>query len=421
MKQRYPNYFLALMAISGFVWSSWGIAATDAEMVKPAITGADAPMVDKGSMTFDRSLPPLGIEQTGNVATLPFNYPESWVLVDESSFAAMASGKVIVLDAAETKPAKRIKGTMDKSFLGNFAQSKKRGEFYLMETFHSRGTRGPKEDVMTVYDKQTLTIKKEIVWPKANRLQALPQRYAIGVSKDERFLFSSNFDPAASITVIDLDRLEIVVEIGTPGCVLSYPVGARAVASVCSNGAMLTTRINNDGTLKSQSRSNPFFHTDNTPIFEHPVYHQDMAYFWGFKGLLHQFDMRGKTAKYLGAWDALSPEDKKGGWRPSGLILNDIDDAGLIYTIFQPDGREGSQTHGGSQVRVYDPLKKKLIRTIDMPKWAISIAVTRGDHPLLIATNGELALDVFNALDGSLLHTISDFGSTTPLATHKSF
>lgn len=388
----------------------------------PAITGADAPAPsDKAAVEVKTELPPLPIEETGRVVTLPRSYPESWMMVDEASFFSMFGGKVIVLDVAETNPAKRIKGLMHKNLLGNFAQSKTRGELYILETFHKRGWRGPKEDVLAIYDKETLSIKKDLDWPKANRMQALPERYNMALSPDEKLLYAANFDPAASFNVVDLDAQAVVAQIGTPGCVLTYPVGKRSVASICSNGAMLTTVLNEDGTLKSQSRGEPFFDTDDTPVFEHAVYVDGIAYFPSFKGLLHSFDMRGETAEYLGSWDMLSEQDKAGNWRPSGLGLNDFDDAGLIYTIFQPDGREGTQTHGGTQVRVYDPVKKQLVRTIETPGWAISIAVSRGDNPLLVVTNGDLNLDVFDAKTGAHVQTVADFGSTTPLLVHKSY
>lgn len=396
--------------------------AAEATKAGPAITGADAPAPsEKPAVAVNGKLPPLPIEETGRVETLPRSYPESWMMVDEASFFSMFGGKVIVLDVAETNPAKRIKGLMHKNLLGNFGQSKTRGELYILETFHKRGWRGPKEDVLAIYDKETLSIKKDLEWPKANRMQALPERYAIALSADEKLLYAANFDPAASFNVVHLDSQQVVAEIGTPGCVLTYPVGNRSVASICSNGAMLTTVLNEDGSLKSQSRTEPFFDTDDSPVFEHAVYVNGIAYFPSFKGLLHGFDMRGEQAKYLGSWDMLSAEDKAGNWRPSGLGLNDFDDAGMIYTIFQPDGHEGSQTHGGTQVRVYDPVNKKLVRTIETPAWAISIAVSRGDNPLLVVTNGELNLDVFDAQTGTLVQTVSDFGSTTPLLVHKSY
>ena len=388
----------------------------------PAITGADAQHPsDKPVVIADGKLPPLPIEETGRVATLPESYPESWMMVDEASFFNMYGGKIIVLDVTEKKPAKRIKGLVHKNLLGNFTQSKTRSEFYVLESFHARGWRGPKEDVLVIYDKKTLSIKKEIVWPKPNRMQALPERYAMAVSGDEKLLYAANFDPAASFNVIDLDSQAIVAEIGTPGCVLTYPVGLRSVASICSNGSMLTTKLNEDGSLASQKRSEPFFDTNETPIFEHAVYINGVAHFPGFKGMLHSFDMSGDEAGYLGSWDMLSAEDRAANWRPSGLGLNDFDDNGLMYTIFQPDGHEGSQTHGGTQVWVFDLQKKERVRVIDTPGWAISIAVSRGDNPLLVVTNGELSLDVFNANDGSHIQTVSDFGSVTPLLVHKSY
>ncbi len=77
-------------------------------------------------------LPPLPIEQTGNVEVLPNDFPQSWMFVDESSFMSMFGGKMILLDVAEPKAAKRIKGTADKNLLGNFIQAKTRPEFYIM-------------------------------------------------------------------------------------------------------------------------------------------------------------------------------------------------------------------------------------------------------------------------------------------------
>ena len=399
-----------------------GVENTGAEIKGPEITGADATHPsEKPTVKANSKLPPLPIEETGRVATLPASYPETWVMIDEASFFSMFGGKVIVLDVAETKQPKRIKGLVPKNLLGNFAQSKTRGEFYVLETFHARGGRGPREDVLAIYDKKTLSISKEIVWPKPNRMQALPERYAMSLSGDEKLLYAANFDPAASFNVIDLNSREIVAEIATPGCVMTFPVGNRGVASLCNNGSILSTSLNADGTLAKQSRSEPFFDTDTTPIFEHAVYINGNAYFPSFKGLLHGFDMTGEEPKYLGSWDMLSEEDKKGNWRPSGLGLNDFDDNGMMYTIFQPDGHEGSQTHGGTQVWVYDVAKKKRVRVIETPNWAISISVTRGDNPLLVVTNGELALDVFNAKDGSFIQTVSDFGNVTPLMVHKSY
>jgi len=176
-------------------------------------------------------LPPLPIEEMGRVEVLPENYPESWVFVDEVSFFNMHSGKVILLDVAEKTKNHRIKGLVDKSLIGNFLQAKTRPELYVMETFHERGSRGPRTDVLAIYDKTTLSITKELFWKDSTRLTALPERYSMTMSADERFLFVANMNPGTSFTVVDLETKEIVETIGTPGCVLTYPTGKNSVTS----------------------------------------------------------------------------------------------------------------------------------------------------------------------------------------------
>ena len=389
-----------------------------------AITGFIAALATGGMALAEQGPasipPPLAIEKTGNVLSLPASYPESWVMVDEASFFSMYGGKVIVLDVMETAPAKRIKGMVHKNLLGNFAQHQKRPEFYVLETFHERGWRGKKTDVFVVYDRSTLKIKKEFVWP-TDRMQALPRRYDMTVSGDQDYLYAANFTPAASFSVVRLDGHELLGTIDTPGCVLTFPAGKRSVASLCNNGGMLTTVVNKDGSLKSQHRMEPFFDTDKTPIFERPAIVKGRAYFPSFTGMMHEIDLSGEVAKYKGNWNLLSEEEQAANWRPAGLGLVDRDDQGLLYLIMQPDGAEGTHSHGGSHIWVIDVRKKQRVRTIEAPNWAISLAVTRGKSPKIVVTNGELSLDVIDAESGELLQTISDIGSVTPLIVYKSY
>ncbi|MGI9288634.1 MAG: amine dehydrogenase large subunit [Pseudomonadales bacterium] len=364
--------------------------------------------------------PPLPIEETGRVLSLPESYPEHWMMVDEASFFSMYGGKVIVLDVLEKNPAKRIKGMVHKNMLGNFAQHQIRPEFYVLESFHERGWRGKRTDVLVIYDRSTLKIKKELVWP-TERLQALPRRYAMAVSGDQKLLFAANLNPATSFSVVNLDTEEIIDTIATPGCVLTFPTGLRSVSSLCNNGGMLTTVVDESGKMKSQMRLKPFFDTDKTPIFERPAIIDGMAYFPSFTGDMHVINLKGEAAEYVEKWSLISDTERKENWRPSGLGLIDKDDQGLLYLIMQPDGAEGTQSHGGAQVWVFDVNKKQRVKIIETPGHAISIALTRGAKPKLVVTNGELVLDVFDADSGEFIQSITDFGQVTPLVVHKSY
>lgn len=372
------------------------------------------------AITVDPSLPPLAIEKTGKVEVLPNKYPESWMFVDESSFTSMFGGKMIVLDVAEPSHAKRIKGTADKNLIGNFARAITRPEFYIIESFHERGSRGPRTDILAIYDKTTLKPIKEIVL-EHTRLTAIPRRDGATLSKDEKFLYIANFTPAASFTVVDLDTHEVVGTVGTPGCVLPFPTGERGVTSICSNGSLLTTTLDEKGNKASQHRIAPFFNTDTSPIFERPITIDGIAYFPSFEGDIHEVDLSADVAKYKGKWSLTNEQERKAGWRPGGVALMDSDEQGLLYVIMNESGFDGSQTHGGNQVWVFDVKEHKRVATIDAPNWAVSVATTRGKDPLLVVTNGEMNLDVINPKSGELIRTLSDFGNITPMILFKAY
>ena len=372
---------------------------------------------------LNERLPPLPIEPIGQVATLAADFPESWMYVDEISFANMFGGKIILMDVAETRPAKRIKAMADKALIGNFTQARSRNEFYIMETFHERGARGKRTDVLAIYDKTTFNIVKELIWDETGtvRVQALPERYSMTLTADERFLLVSNFSPAASFTVVDLDTREIVTTIGTPGCVLTYPTGKNGVSSLCNNGGLLSTVLDNNGYMQAQYQIAPFFDTDKTPIYERPAIVDGIAYFPSFAGLVHAIDLRGDVAAHLETWSLVSAQERRQNWRPSGLALIDTDEQGLVYLLMNPGGHDGSQTHGSEHVWVFDMAAKQRLRAIDLPNFGISLALSRGARPKLVVTNGDMNLDVLDARSGAFMQTISDFGNTTPLLLNKAY
>lgn len=365
-------------------------------------------------------LPPLPIEEVGHIESLPEQYPDSWMLVHDPNYSSMFGGKVIVLDVLAKEKGEQIKGMIDNSLFGSFAVASKRSELYVLETFHERGSRGKRTDVLTIYDKSTLSPMKEITWPKV-RLQALPRRHAAALTPDEHFLMGANFSPAGSITVIDLEKKEVVESFDTPGCVLTFATGERSVSSLCSNGGMMTTVLDDEGKKINQSLMPSFFNTDTSPIFERPTIINQIAYFPSFHGEMHEIDLSGEVAKYKEKWSLLTPEEETAGWRPGGLSLIDNDDQDLAYIIMNPNGAEGTQTQGGPQVWVFDLQKKQKIKAIDIPNWAVSIAVTHGKDPALVVTNAAMGLDIFDAKTGELIQNLTNFGVVTPLTVYKGY
>ena len=136
--------------------------------------------------------PPLPIEPTGIIETLPKAYPEHWFLVHDVAFFHMSDGKIYVIDAdADTQP-EQVKGTFNLSLIGNITQSARRHEMYSMETFHSRGSRGDRLDALTIWNPATLSPLAEVLWPKPIRYVGMPQRYAMLLIDNDRFLAVAN-------------------------------------------------------------------------------------------------------------------------------------------------------------------------------------------------------------------------------------
>ncbi|MFX8934007.1 amine dehydrogenase large subunit, partial [Acinetobacter baumannii] len=73
---------------------------------------------------------------------------------------------------------------------------------YSPETYFSRGTRGERTDVVTLYDPAHLSVIGEISVPP-KRSSNMPMLSNAQLTDDGRFLMIYNFTPAQSITVVD--------------------------------------------------------------------------------------------------------------------------------------------------------------------------------------------------------------------------
>jgi len=369
-----------------------------------------------GALAQAAEPPPLAIEPTGIVETLPANYPASWFLVHDIGFFHMSDGKVYVIDTAAPTLAQQVKGTFNVSMIGNVLQSAPRSEIYATETFHARGTRGERTDVLTIWDQTTLSPKGEVILPGNKRFQGMPERYALLLIDDDRWLGVANFSPATSVTLIDLDSRKIIGEVATPGCALVYPTGKRGFSSLCADGRLLSTELAADGSVAKQTRTEPFFNSDTSPIFERPTRVGNTLYFPSIAGLVYPVDVSGPVAKVGEPWNLVPEAERAKNWAPAGIGLIDHDDQGRFYIIMHPDAIDGSYQGGGPEVWVYDAAAKKRVQRIALKSWGLGLAVSRGKDPVLMVVNpADMSLEMYNAGSGEYIKTISDFGQETPL------
>ena len=363
------------------------------------------------------ALAELQPEPMGVIKTLPATWPAHWIIAHDAAFFHMSDGKMIVLDADSDDPHQRFKGFMNSSFIGMFVQARTRPEIYVAETFRSRGTRGERTDVLTIYDKTTLGPVGEVVIPP-KRSSNMPTDYNLRLVDGEKLALIYNFTPAQSVSVVDVVAREFLAEIPIPGCALTYPMGGRAFSSVCSDGSMLTVTIGPDGQQTTSSRTERFFDNDDDPMMEKAAMHDGIAYFPTFLGNIYPVDLNGAMPVVGNSWSMI--DDEEGGWRPGGLQLAASDAGGNLYFLMHPEGREGSHKDPGIEVWVFDGEAESRVKRISLELPAISISVTRDEEPLLVATNVNMEIDVYDATSGEHLRTLGDFGQETPLILRAS-
>lgn len=360
--------------------------------------------------------PPLPVEPIGVVETLPGTYPESWFLVHDAAFFHMSDGKVYVIDSARDTVAEQIQGTFNVSLIGNILHSPERGEIYATETFHTRGTRGERKDYLTIWDQETLSPSAEIFLPGKKRYMGMPGRETLLLLNDSRWLAIANFGPASSVTLVDLEKREIINQVPTPGCTFVYPTGERGFSSLCADGRFMSTALEADGSIGQQVRTESFFSSDDNPIFERAAIIGDTAYFPGFDGTVWPVDFGGPVAEVGEAWHLVPEAERSEGWAPGGIGIITEDDLGRFYVLMHPDAKDGSQNGGGPEVWVFDPAKKARVARIALQEWGLSLTVSRGQDPKLLVTNPvNMALELYDARSGKYLKTITGLGQETPL------
>jgi len=351
-------------------------------------------------------------ERPGVIRTLPETWPAHWIIAHDAAFFHMSDGKLIVLDADSDEQHQRFKGFMNSSFIAVFVQARTRPEIYVAETFRSRGTRGERTDVLTIYDKRTLGPVGEVVLPP-KRSSNMPTDYNLRLADDEKLALIYNFTPAQSVSVVDVVAREFLAEIPIPGCALAYPMGGRAFSSLCADGSLLTVTIGDDGQQASSSRTAAFFDSDSDPMMEKAVMAGGVAYFPTFHGNVFPVDLNGAAPVVGDSWSMLGGGDA--GWRPGGLQLGASDSSGRLYFLMHPEGREGSHKDPGVEVWVFAGETENRVKRIELTVPAISIGVTRDEEPLLVATNINMEIDVYDGTSGEHLRTLGDFGQETPL------
>lgn len=316
-------------------------------------------------------------------------------------------------------------------------------EIYVAESYFSRGVRGDRTDVVTIYDARTLQPVHEIPIPP-KRAEYFPGNAPNALSDDGRFVAVFNLTPMTSLSIADVRERRFVTEVQTPGCSLVYAAGPRRFFMLCANGAALVVTLDEAGQATTVVRTEPFFDPQKDPVTEKAVRRGDEWLFVSFEGKIHPVGVGGAELEFGEPWSLLSDADRAASWRVGGLQHLAVHAAsGRLFALLH-QGPPDTHKQPGTEVWVYDLAEKRRVQTIpvlnplrsfvgqqmglegrgrtgQVGAWLLDrvlpnpgverIAVTQDEKPILI-TGASLppTVTIHDATTGAVLREISEPG-----------
>ena len=355
---------------------------------------------------------PSDLDSGPTVMSLPTPPSKHWVWVNDFVFPHMADGMAMLVDGDTGK----YLATLSTGYSFERIVLPRDGKVvYSPETYFSRGTRGKRTDVVTIYDGATLAVQGEIQIPP-KRSSNMPAMGNAVLTDDDRFLLVYNFNPGQSVTVVDTASRSFVGEIEIPGCALVFPTGPRSFFSMCADGGLLAIGLDDAGHAITQERMEPFFDAVGDPVTEKPVRVGDTWYFASFDGRIYTVKNGPRGLAPGDSWWLASAAEREQGWRPGGLQHLAVH-AGRnrLYALVHQGSRD-THKDPGTTIWVYDLATRRRVQQITTRNLASSIQLTSDDQPLLFtAFLGSNVLDVYDPASGKLLRSVAEIGTTPTL------
>ena len=355
---------------------------------------------------------PSDLETVAAKPTLRSPPGRHWVWVNDFVFTHMADGQAHLVDA----DSGRYLGMLSTGYsFERVVVPRDHKVIYSPESYFSRGTRGTRTDVVTMYDPATLNVLEEIAIPP-KRSSNLPMMGNAELTDDDHFLLIYNFNGASSVTVVDTVARRFVGEVEIPGCALVYPVGPRSFFTLCGDGSAQLIDLDDAGAVLRQVRTSQLFDADHDPVTEKPVRVGATWYFVSFDGRIIPVRYDAGSLSAGASWWLTSAAERKQGWRPGGMQqLAAHAGKNRLYAIMHQGGRDAHKDPGAA-VWVYDLASRQRVRRITLRGLTSSIQVSPDDAPLLYGIFIDRgALDVYDALDGQHLRTVGELGTSPSL------
>lgn len=320
--------------------------------------------------------------------------------------------------------------------------STERNEIYSVDVGYSRGNRGERTDFLTIYDLETLRYKNEILFPTRAATGNTAIAYSARIGS--RFIGVFNQFPATSISILDLDTLRFVDEIGVSGCSGIYPIDELRFATLCGDGTATVVELTEEGQKSALVHSEKFFDTLEDPVFTSAGRMGQKWVFVSFGGRVHTLDFSGRNPVVAPAWSLYGEADEPSEWRPGGLQLVAVHAQSQRLFVVMHRGGAGSHKDAGPEIWSFDLTERKRIGRIEPPslsaaflggmlgipsdsfsftllKWVLppdtvhSIAISQDASPVLFMRNAGIgAVGVVAPDEGRVIRILGEAGLFGP-------
>lgn len=262
-------------------------------------------------------------------------------------------------------------------------------KIYAMSNYNARIMWGETTSVVQEFDVQTQSLLREFEVP-AKLAMVDSQPALIQLSSDEKFVLVQNATPATSVSIVDLEKGEFLVEIPTPGCWGILPtVTDNAFTTICGDGTFATYSWAADGTFGEPVKSEQIFDVDADALFTNPAELNGKLVFASFKGNLYVVDITGEAA----VLEEVLPmaEGVEGDWAPSGSeVIAGHHGTSTVYVLMHSGAYEGSHKNESEEIWAYD-LTNKTLGYRSFSDAEDTLMMVQGDVPMLYAAgNGEI-------------------------------
>ncbi|WP_242129452.1 amine dehydrogenase large subunit [Sphingobium sp. Sx8-8] len=288
--------------------------------------------------------------------------------------------------------------------------------YYVSETIWSKGNRGTRQDMVSVYDSSSLKLVSEIAIP--NRILVNEREHNFILADDGKLGFVYNFSPASAVNVVDLAKRKFVKTVELPGCAALIPNPGVGFSALCSDGSMATVAAPAGKAQITHSAS--FFPANDDPIFENFAYDKakNLAIFVSYTGLVY-------TAK-MGASPVISAPfslQEAAGYAPASTKPLSVDwypgsrqpmaynaTTGEVFVLMHM-GEYWSHKAFGDEIWVLDVANRKVARRFPLKDPAAHIGVSQGAEAMIFINDEKGKGTILDARTGEEKHSIDAAGS----------